>query len=253
MDERAQALLAERGEDSWKRRSNASDYVLSGSLVCALCDRRFTGTIATGKGGDRYRYYTCASRVQYGTGRCDQARLRADVVEEAVKAHVVKSLRDGKLLAKAIDNAAKMMDAVRPKAELDLESVRKKLKETRTGLDKYLRAFEDGSMPADDCPPRVAELAELARNLESRRDELEAELKIGSEAPGMEELRVAAREWADKIEEADLPTLKHLMRMLVPQIKVESRSNIRPTIRLASVRVKGRWVGPRGIEPRSTD
>lgn len=40
--------------------------------------------------------------------------LRADVVEEAVKAHVINSLRDGKLLTIAIDNATKMMDAVRP-------------------------------------------------------------------------------------------------------------------------------------------
>lgn len=249
----AQELLAERGEDCSKRRSNASDYLLSGSLLCARCSRRFTGTIATGKGG-RYRYYTCASRVQYGTGRCDQPRLRADILEGLVIEHLLRSLRDGKVLSRSIDKSAKGFDRVRPRLQEELGAVRMKLKESRTAMDKYLRAFETGSMPADVCAPRVAELDELIHDLEKRHDELEIELTAGKETvPDLEELRNAASDWADQVEVADVPVLKRLIRTLMPEIHVESRSRIRPIIRLARVRVKGRWVGPRGLEPRPPD
>jgi hypothetical protein len=35
-------------------------------------------------------------------------------------------------------------------------------------IDKYLRAFEDGTMPPDACGPRIGELREKIAGLESR-------------------------------------------------------------------------------------
>jgi site-specific DNA recombinase len=46
---RVQLLLDERGEDHAKRRTNPSDYLLGGMVVCAACGRHYLGTAAQGK------------------------------------------------------------------------------------------------------------------------------------------------------------------------------------------------------------
>jgi DNA invertase Pin-like site-specific DNA recombinase len=54
----AQTMLAARADSAWKRRSNTSDYLLSGVVRCGKCGNRFLGTVAHGRNGP-YRYYTC--------------------------------------------------------------------------------------------------------------------------------------------------------------------------------------------------
>ncbi|MHB8578003.1 MAG: recombinase family protein, partial [Dehalococcoidia bacterium] len=54
----AQRLLRKRGDDASTRRSNTTDFLLSGLVVCAACGRRYVGTAAHGRSA-RYRYYTC--------------------------------------------------------------------------------------------------------------------------------------------------------------------------------------------------
>lgn len=71
--DKAQGILAERGEDYSRRASNPSDYLLSGVVVC----HHYTGTAARGRNA-RYRYYTCFTRQRYGTARCDADRLPAE-------------------------------------------------------------------------------------------------------------------------------------------------------------------------------
>ena len=76
-------ILTTRGQDISKRASNASDYLLTGLIVCAGCGKHYLGTAATGR-RYRYRYYTCYSRNRYGTAVCTGVRLPADALEAAV-------------------------------------------------------------------------------------------------------------------------------------------------------------------------
>jgi site-specific DNA recombinase len=81
----AQAVMGERSE-SWRARAaNATDYVLTSLLRCQRCGHGFVGTSAHGKTGV-YRYYTCYARQRHGTARCDQERLPADQLEDAIVA-----------------------------------------------------------------------------------------------------------------------------------------------------------------------
>jgi site-specific DNA recombinase len=61
-----QAILENRGEDMALRRTNGSDYLLTGLLVCEKCGKRFIGASAKGN-AYRYAYYVCFSRHRYGT------------------------------------------------------------------------------------------------------------------------------------------------------------------------------------------
>jgi site-specific DNA recombinase len=59
--EAAQAVLEARGDDLSLRRTNGSDYLLTGLVVCEKCGKRFIGAAAKGN-AYRYQYYVCFSR-----------------------------------------------------------------------------------------------------------------------------------------------------------------------------------------------
>jgi site-specific DNA recombinase len=89
--DRVQETLAERSEDVSLRRSNRSEYLLTGLVKCARCGKRYTGASAKGNGG-RYRYYVCFSRQRYGRDTCDADRLPADELEEAILGQLLSVL-----------------------------------------------------------------------------------------------------------------------------------------------------------------
>ena len=78
--EQAQTILAERSEDRSQRRSNPTEYLLSGRIRCGRCGQAYIGTAAHGRSG-RYTYYTCFTRMRYGTKRCANDRLPAEQLE----------------------------------------------------------------------------------------------------------------------------------------------------------------------------
>jgi site-specific DNA recombinase len=72
--EEAQRTLAARAETAWKRRSNASEYLLSGLVRCSRCGNRYLGTVAHGRRG-AYRYL-CLDTAEFRrspTGRGTRA------------------------------------------------------------------------------------------------------------------------------------------------------------------------------------
>lgn len=79
---KAQRLLRQRGEDATTRRSNTTEFLLSGLVVCAACGRRYVGTAAHDR-NTRYRYYTFFSRNRHGRQGCRSDVLRADLLDQA--------------------------------------------------------------------------------------------------------------------------------------------------------------------------
>jgi hypothetical protein len=77
------------------RAANAGDYLLTSLLRCQRCGHGFVGTAAHGKAGI-FRYHTCYVRQRHGTAGCDQERLPADPLEEAIVAEALAALDDGK-------------------------------------------------------------------------------------------------------------------------------------------------------------
>jgi site-specific DNA recombinase len=120
-------------------------------------NQRYLGNAAHGRSG-RYCYYTCYSRQRFGTGACPADRLPADRLEAAV----IRALLETYQRTDLFDQAAAQAHTHR-KAHLDhyrseLATVRAKLRNTGQAIDRYLRAFERGSMPTDICGPRLTEL-----------------------------------------------------------------------------------------------
>jgi len=172
--QRAQLLLAERSDSPRAQAANATDYLLTSFLRCQRCGHGFVGTAAHGNGGV-YRYYTCFSRQRHGTARCDQQRLPAGPLEEAIVAETLAALDDGSIFQEAARRAQQAWHAQHPGRQAELAGVRATLAERRTAVDRYLRAFEARRLPEATCAHRLTELDHEVRGLEARAAALEAE------------------------------------------------------------------------------
>ena len=246
--ERAQEILRERSEDVSLRRSNQSEYLLTGLVKCARCGKRYVGASAKGNGG-RYRYYVCFSRQRYGKDACDGDRLPADELEEAILGQLLAVLEGEPVVREAIASAFAELEAEQPQREEELSRIDAEAKRTGESLDRYFRAFEGGTMPESACAPRIEELGTKLRGLQARREELGAEEPEEHEPLSDEDLELLVAHVRQVIDRGDPPTRKALLQSLVDEIRVVSRAEIYPSFSLPAVRPPTGSVPPAGFEP----
>jgi site-specific DNA recombinase len=246
--ERAQLLLKERSDSASAQAANATDYLLTGFLRCQRCGHGFVGTAAHGNGGV-YRYYTCFSRQRHGTARCDQERLPAGPLEEAIVAETLAALDDGSIFEAAAQHAEQAWHAQHPGRQAELASTRAALGERRAVIDRYLRAFEAGRLLESTCADRLTELDQEVRALGARAAALEAECETTPVIATGEVLVGVRRRVERAVADGAPEQLKRLLATVVDQILVESRACIQPYFVAPTVRTR---IGQRrrtGIEP----
>jgi site-specific DNA recombinase len=151
---RARRLLRERGEDMALRRSNPSDYLLSGLIRCGRCH---VGMSARGNGGT-YHYYACTGRQKLGRAGCDGERIPRDKLESAVLQQLASLYRDGALIRRALDEAAVKDQAGRPTLEKRRRGVAEEIRRGERALDRYYQAFEFGDLDSGRFQTRVSAL-----------------------------------------------------------------------------------------------
>ncbi len=245
--DRAQAILAERGEDHSLRRSNQSDYLLTGLLRCERCGKKFLGTAAHGNGG-RYVYYTCYTRQNYGTEECDADRLPADELDEAIARQLVSVLEQEPLVQQAVREAFAEIESERPRRQHDLVQLDAEIRRTDDALNRYSLAFEQGTLDPDEFGPRMKELRGKRQGLEGRREELSLDDFEAPEAPSEEELLALAADVAEVVKHGDQRQKKALIKGLVREIRVVARDEIYPFFQVP-VRPPSGSVGGTGLEP----
>lgn len=156
--------------------------------------------------------------------------------------HLINSLSDTTLLAQALEQTQSQSQHQEPDRAAELDAVERELRKARTTIDRYLRAFEAGSIPEDVCGERLRELREQVAGLEDQRTRL-AEEPTEPERPALAELKALARKLKRALATQDPPRVKELLRDTVDHIAVESRGNIYPVIRVPMVRIQGDQVG----------
>ncbi|HEV3321489.1 MAG TPA: recombinase family protein [Solirubrobacteraceae bacterium] len=235
--DRAQAILTKRGEDRSQRRTNASDYLLTGRVRCGRCGQAYIGTAAHGRNG-RYTYYTCFTRMRYGTKHCANDRLPAERLEQAVTRRLWKVLEDGDLINSAIEQTYARLTERTDEQTSEHAAVQRKLTETRAAMDRYFRAFENATMPEDTCAPRLAALSEQAKALEGRAAELAAAAD-DTEHPERvtpADLDALRRELRAALEHSTPARTKTVLQAMIDTIRVDARDHIEPTFRIPAVR-----------------
>jgi site-specific DNA recombinase len=246
--EQAQAILKERGDDHSLRRSNQSDYLLTGLVKCVRCGKRYLGAAANGNGG-RYRYYVCFSRQRYGSATCDAERLPAYELEQAILSQLGDLLAREDDVREAISAAFAELNNQQPKRDAELARLDAEVRKVDEALDRYFRAFENGSMPEKACAPRIADLTKRLSELQARREELAADANDTPEPLSDDDLHALQAHVAEEIADGDPSARKALLQALVDEIRVQSRDEIYPFFTLPTVRPPYGSVRPGGFEP----
>jgi site-specific DNA recombinase len=248
--EAAQEILRRRGEDASLRRGNPSDFLLSGLVRCDHCGRAYVGTSAHGR-NSRYTYYACSTRYKYGPSKCNGDRLPKDRLEAAVLAQLADLYRDGRVIEKALADAAEHVESERPRIEEQLASTRAEITRLEAKLERYFEAFEDGTLSPADCQDRVR--GHRARLEILHEQEADLAQTLGTQAHTPPDTAALAG-LADQLEEilaSESPEqAKELLRLLVTEIRVHDRRRIIPTYRIpAAVRATPSKVELAGLEP----
>ncbi len=251
--EAAQAILDARAGDPALRRTNPSDYLLSTlPFVCDRCGHPMVGASARGRGGVRYAYYTCTTRVKRGSAACDQPRLAKDELEEAILAQMTDVYADTGLVGAALDDAAAAGRTAQAEAEQAREGLTREAAELRRKLGRYFAAFEAGQLDAPLVQARLAQLQDQLAAIEARLAEAPRP-DAGTPSGPVEAALVSwplSQALGEVLRQGQRARTKALLRLLIGEIRVVAPDDIRPTYRVpAAVRIPKDLVGEVGVEP----
>ncbi len=101
------------------------------------------------------------------------------------------------LIADAITAAQASYAAEQDGRRAELAAAEHDLARTSAAIDRYLAAFEDGTLDPEDLAVRLAQLKARSGQLRSRRDELADQVAAAPTAPPAATLRQVAEHIAD--------------------------------------------------------
>jgi len=164
----------------------------------------------------------------------ERHRLPADQLEQGVFGSLLETLSRTDLIEAAVANTYNELGIDRDQYTQELASVELELVKTQDAIDRYLTAFENGTMPEATCAPRIATLAEKAEQLTERRDELGLLLEQTpappQPAPG---LQAALYAYAlEAIHGGADGIAKQLMQALVHEVRVTGPRRVKPVFRI---------------------
>ncbi|CAB4584453.1 unannotated protein [freshwater metagenome] len=217
--DRVQSILDERADPA--KRQAASDYVLTGLLTCATCNRAYVGAAGHGRNGVKYRYYVCTGRNEKGTIACASKRLSADAVETIVRDQVIALYSRYDLFERAAARAVERRDTHRPLLEAELAGVQTEMHNTELAIRRYFTAFEEGTMPEAVCAERVRDLYAKVEHHRLRINEIELELAAPPpKLPGKRELADLRARVAGALSRPPTPALRAFLAAVIDLIEV---------------------------------
>jgi site-specific DNA recombinase len=231
----AQRVLGKRSTQIGQRAVNPSEYMLTGLIRCPQCGRGYVGTAAHGR-TNSYRYYTCWSRVRYGTkAGCDIHRFNADTIEAAITTALLDFYTHrSDLIEQAIAEFQAQHTADSFRLRDQLAAVTRELKDTSTAIDRYLIAFEKGTLDDEDTHvrDRLAALKNQSKQLRGRKAQLEMEL----EQPPQTLTPADQNKVRDRIREiltAGVPNArKAVCEAMIQEIVILADDTVRPIFKL---------------------
>ncbi|MFE3280692.1 recombinase family protein [Nocardia sp. NPDC059239] len=216
----AQTVLDARGESHAHRAANSSDYLLTGRLRCPRCGRAMVGTRATGR-HRTYRYYTCFTRARYDSDKCNFTRLDADAVDTALLEALAKFYRTRhNLIDAAITAAQQRHHDTSSDTRAELATVTAELAKTQQSVDRYLAAFENGTLEPELVGGRLTELRSKTTQLLARRDQLTESLASVPSAPAPATLDRIADHIVEIVTSGNHTQSKALIETLVAHVKI---------------------------------
>ncbi len=262
---RAQLLLQAGSAESPAVRPNSSDYLLSGLLRCTACHGAYVGAGAHGRGGF-YRYYVCRTGQAKGAHACAGPRIPAQDLEDAITTALVDTYTDSGFFEQAATDAYAHIQAELPRLSVELAASNTQLRDTTAAIDRYLRAFEAGTMSDNLCAPRIAELSARRDELTARARQLSQQAQAAAPAlPDVEHRSSIASHVQHALRHEDPHAVKQLLQELVDRIDISPDKRAQPYFWVpqpqkpeppparattgTTVRMRSQDVEVRGLEP----
>jgi hypothetical protein len=251
--DRAQTILKERSEEPRLRRGNDSPYLLTSTTRCRRCGHAYVGAAGNGRGG-HYSYYRCQGRIKFGKEFCDNDGISAEALEEAVLTELTDLLANTILLQQAFDDAQDQARKGSRSARTERGRIERELRDLGQRLNNYYESFETGKLKPEKLEARIDEL----RAREAALRERQAQLLHATQADSVEfpeDAIATTRELLETIRDTNPEQAKALVRLLVQEVSIGGKDDIRCTYRmptdegLAAVRAPDPEVEAAGIEP----
>jgi site-specific DNA recombinase len=209
--------------------------LLTGLIRCPQCGRGYIGTAAHGR-SSTYRYYTCWSRARYGTtAGCDVHRFNADAIETAITTALLGFYTNhSQLIADAITAFQARHAADSSRQQEELAALTRQLKDTSTAIDRYLIAFEKGTLDDEDTHlrERLATLKTQSKQLRARKAQLEFDLDEPPEALTPAD-QAKIRDYIRDVLAHGTPNARKAMcEALIHEITIVADDTVRPTFKL---------------------
>ncbi len=122
-------------------------------------------------------------------------------------------------------------------------------------IERYLSAFEAGTLSEVQCGKRLQQLAAKVSELRARREELVVAIEqVSLKAPEADELAATRHQIEKSLKAGSVPARKALLQALVHEIRVECRDRVVPWFRVPGgadpkVRALARSAPPAGAGP----
>ncbi|MFL6140390.1 MAG: zinc ribbon domain-containing protein [Labedaea sp.] len=194
------------------------------------------GTRATGR-NKTYRYYTCWSLARYDATKCDFKRLNADAVDAAILDALATFYRTRHdLIADAIAAGQAQHRAAHANRHAELATVEAEMTKIVQAIDRYLAAFERGTMDEDLVADRLTALRTTTKQLRIRRDELTLALDEEPTAPEPVTLAGVADHITEIITSGTHNQTKALVEALVAKVTITGPDRLVPVFRIPQPR-----------------
>ena len=221
-------------------------------MRCGHCGRAYIGMSARGKGG-LYHYYACTARQKYGPKACQGQRVSREKLETAVLHQLTGIYRDGPLIQDALATAQQQAERERPALEERRQAIAAEITRTERATARYFDAFEEGRLSPERCEQRLADLTTRLDDLHAQQAELANNDDEAAHTPTTADLTAVADRLENVLAQGEPEQTKALLRILIAELRVNSKTSIQPTYRIVTpgVCATSEKVETVGIEPTS--
>ena len=229
--QRARAIAEARSDAHTQRAMSESDYHLTGLITCPQCGKKYIGTSAKGR-NRLYHYYTCFTRIRYGTNSCDGPRLVAPATDAAtLQALLDFYTRADTLIGDAITRAQRHHRDSHADRHGELDAIDTQIKTKTAAVARYLTAFENATMDADTCGPRLKALRHEITQLKARRNEITDTIDAEPTAPAAATIDAIRAYLGHIIAEGTSAERKAAIEALIAEIRI-TNERIIPVFRI---------------------
>jgi len=245
---KVQEILAERRDNPSLRRSNGSAYPLSGLLRCAHCRKGLVGASAHGR-NRVYSYYACPEKLK--SGECDLESLPKERTERAIIGQIKRIFLNRKLIEGLLERVRAKQANDLPKKQAEMINYEKQIRHKKKLINRYLGAFESGTLDQTLCGERLRNITEELKLLEQQMTQVKEDLTQNKYQPiTFEDVWKTVSKLEEVISGARVSEKRAFLRKVIKTIKVHSPSRIQPYYQIPAVRIM-LGVAPRaGLEPR---